>query len=90
MKNRLHHGEEIDLFFWRDSTGHEIDLLLDLGERLIPIEIKSGMTVASDAFQGLDYWRRLSGQPEAPGALVYAGDRAYRREGIVVHPWADL
>jgi hypothetical protein len=90
IKNRLHQGEESDLYFWRDSTGHEIDLLLDLGQRLIPIEVKSGMTIASDSFQGLDYWRRLSGQPEAPGALVYAGDRAYRKQGIVVHPWTRL
>jgi len=90
IKNRLHQGEESDLYFWRDSTGHEIDLLLDLGQRLIPIEVKSGMTIASDFFQGLDYWRRLSGQPEAPGALVYAGDRAYRKQGIVVHPWTRL
>jgi uncharacterized protein len=90
FKNRLHQGEESDLYFWRDSTGHEIDLLLDLGSRLTPIEIKSGMTVASDFFQGLEYWRTLSGEPDAPGALIYAGDRAYRRQGFVVHPWAAL
>jgi uncharacterized protein len=52
LKNRLHQGEESDLSFWRDSMGHEIDLLLDLGPSLTPIEIKSGMTVASDFFQG--------------------------------------
>jgi len=32
--------------------GREIDSLLDLGPALTPIEIKSGMTVASDFFQG--------------------------------------
>jgi uncharacterized protein len=90
FKNRLHQGKESDLYFWRDSTGHEIDLLLDLGSRHTPIEIKSGMTVASDFFQGLEYWRMLSGEPDAPGALIYAGDRAYRRQGFVVHPWAAL
>jgi len=90
IKNRLHQGEEGDLYFWRDSTGHEVDLLLDLGRRVIPVEVKSGMTVASDSFQGLDYWRKLSGQSQMPGALIYAGDRAYRRQGIVVHPWTGL
>jgi uncharacterized protein len=90
LKNRLHQGEESDLYFWRDSMGHEIDLLLDLGPSLTPIEIKSGMTVATDFFQGLEYWRKLSGQPDGPGALIYAGDRAYRRQGFVVHPWAAL
>lgn len=90
LKHRLHRGDESDLYFWRDSTGHEVDLLLDLGPTLIPIEIKSGMTIASDFFQGLEYWRSLSGDPDAPGALIYAGDQAYRRQGFVVHPWAAL
>ncbi len=90
LKNRLHAGEESDLYFWRDATGHEVDLLLDLGRDLIPMEIKSGMTVAADYFKGLEYWRKLSGRAEAPGVLVYGGDRAYRRQGFVVHPWADL
>lgn len=90
LKNRLHQGEESDLFFWRDSTGHEVDVLIDLGQRLIPIEIKSSATVASDFFRGLDFWRSVSGHVEAPGALVYAGDRASRRQGTVVHPWWGL
>lgn len=27
--------------FWRDATGHEIDVLIDTGERVIPVETKS-------------------------------------------------
>ncbi len=46
-------GEQSDLHFWRDSTGHEIDLLLDLGPILTLIEIKSEMTVDSNLFEGL-------------------------------------
>jgi len=52
LRNRPHQREESDLYFWRDSMGREIDSLLDLGPALTPIEIKSGMTVASDFFQG--------------------------------------
>jgi predicted AAA+ superfamily ATPase len=84
LKNRLHQGEESDLFFWRDATGPEVDVLIDLGQRLIPIEIKSSATIASDFFRGLGYWRSVSRQAESPGALVYAGDRAYRRQGLFV------
>ena len=35
-------------FFWRDATGHEIDVLIDTGEWVIPVEVKSGQTVAGD------------------------------------------
>jgi hypothetical protein len=36
---------EPDVFFWRDSVGHEIDAIIDLGPKQIPIEIKSSQTV---------------------------------------------
>jgi predicted AAA+ superfamily ATPase len=38
-------------FFWRDSTGHEVDILMDLGDRLVPVEVKSGQTVAADMYR---------------------------------------
>ena len=90
LKARLHRGEEPDVHFWRDSAGHEIDFLIDDGETLTPIEAKSGQTVAGDFFAGLRYWRGLAGDPAAPAALVYGGDRSYRREGFTVYRWSDL
>lgn len=90
LKNRLHSGEDADLYFWRDSAGHEVDLLLDLGASPVPMEIKSGMTVNADFFRGLEYWRSLCGRPDTPGCLVYGGDRPSRQHGFVVHPWMDL
>jgi predicted AAA+ superfamily ATPase len=89
LKNFLNRGQEPDIYFWRDSQGHEIDLLLDLGSELIPVEIKSGETVAEDFFKGLAYWRSLSGQEQAPGALVYGGNRSYQRRGFAVYAWQD-
>lgn len=89
-KNFAHRGEQPSLYFWRDSAGHEVDLIVDLGDRLIPIEIKSARTVASDFFDGLEYWRGLGGDPHAAAALVYGGEHAFRRRGIVVYPWFTL
>lgn len=89
-KNFLHRGEIPSLYFWRDSAGHEVDVLIDLGNRLIPVEIKSAQTVAVDFFAGLDYWRRLSGRENSPAAMVYAGDSQFRRHGVAVHPWFRL
>jgi uncharacterized protein len=81
-------GREPPLFFWRDQSGHEVDVVIDLGGRLIPVEIKSGMTVAGDAFAGLNYWLRLSGNVKARGVLVSGGDdMPYRRHGHLVRPW---
>ena len=83
-------GERAPLFFWRDSTGKEIDLLVDLGERLIPIEVKSSQTVASDFLDGLRLWRKMRKDSEAPAALLYGGEEFFRREGVAVYPWRVL
>jgi predicted AAA+ superfamily ATPase len=90
LKNFLNRGREADLYFWRDSTGHEIDVVIDRGLERIAVEVKSAQTVAEDFFSGIDFWRKLIGDPEAPSALVYGGDRSYRRSGVSVHRWSDL
>jgi len=86
-KNFLHRGEEPRLYFWRDASGHEVDLLIDTGTRLIPIEIKSAKTIASDFFDDLRYYRDLSGNEARTAVLVYGGSDAFRRSGVAVYPW---
>lgn len=81
----LHHGQRPPLWFWRDSNGREVDLLLDLGSRRVPIEIKSSQTIAGDFFKGLDRYMALSGDPW--GVLVNGGSNAYRRRGHLIRPW---
>ena len=90
LKNYYHRGLESDLYFWRDSTGHEIDLLIDSGKDLLPIEIKSGQTIASDWSDGLDFYRKLSGNPSAPATLIYGGDASQTRKDVVYHSWREL
>jgi predicted AAA+ superfamily ATPase len=90
LKNYLHSGREPDLYFWRDSAGHEIDVLIERGQELTPVEVKSGQTVASDFFDGIRFWRKLVGDAGAPAALVYAGDRSFRRDGVTVYSWSSL
>jgi hypothetical protein len=82
-----HAGQMPPLYFWRDAAGHEIDVLIDRGEEQIPIEIKSAKTVASDFFDHLNYWQKLTGQPESPAFLVYGGDQSMHRRGVEVLPW---
>ena len=80
-------GEEI--YFWRDNTGHETDVLIRQGTRLIPVEIKSGKTIINEFFKGINYWKKLSGSDN--GSVIYPGnqDRLYS-EGIKVISWFRL
>ncbi len=82
-----HHRRKPPLYFWRDRTGHEIDLLVEQGMALYPIEIKSGQTVGSDALTSLGWWSRTAGQDLANASLIYGGDRAYGRNGAAIRPW---
>lgn len=90
LKRRYNAGLPANLFFWRDNIGHEVDLLLDQGERLQPIEIKSGQTIGSEHFAGLHTWGRYAGDAAGAPMLVYAGKDAYTRGGVQVASWRDL
>lgn len=86
LKKRTNAGKPIDLFYWRDKTGHEVDVIIDNGRTLFPVEIKSGQTVASDYFDNMEYWMKLS--KAKSGALLYAGSQAQKRSsGIAVSNW---
>jgi len=89
FKSFAHIGEDPPLYFWRDRTGHEIDLIIDTGQKLIPIEIKSSRTIVADFFDGLRYWLLLKGNPQTTGILIYAGDEPSKRENFSVMPWYD-
>jgi hypothetical protein len=88
MKSRLHRGERPQLYFWRDSNGNEVDVLAEQGAGLMPIEIKSGKTIAGDAFSGLDKWQALAGAAAINPTLIYGGSDNYRRNGVQVCGWA--
>ena len=88
-KSFAHIGEEPPLYFWRDRTGHEVDLIIDLGQKVIPVEMKSSRTIASDFFNGLRYWLSLKGNTQTSGVLIYGGEERSKRDDISVKPWFD-
>jgi predicted AAA+ superfamily ATPase len=87
VKSRFNHGERPNLYFWRDSNGNEVDVIAEQGTVLMPIEIKSGKTVASDSFAGLDKWRALAGDAAIDPVLIYGGNDEYCQSGIKVTGW---
>lgn len=86
-KNISNLGLNIDLFFWRDSNGREIDIIVDFGGKYMPIEIKSGQTVNRDFFSGLEHWTRLAGDLAIAPTLVYGGKQEWSRKGVRVLGW---
>ncbi len=90
LKGRFNRGLPSNLFFWRDSTGNEVDVLLEQGDRITPVEIKSGRTVNEEWFAGLRRWVALAGDIAHTPFLVYGGDKEQRRSGLTVLPWTGI
>jgi len=87
LKAFLHRGIPSPLSFWRDHTGHEVDLLIDDGRRLLPLEVKSSRTVTGALFDGLRWFCALGEPAASHGVLVHGGEESGEREGHVLRPW---
>lgn len=74
LKQQHNQDRKPTLYFWRDSTGNEIDCIVDEPKFPVPIEIKAGKTIASDFFKEITYWNDLSKSPQAPTFLIYGGN----------------
>jgi len=90
LKSRLHQGLPPDFYFWRDSQGLEVDLLVERNGSLHPLEAKSGQTIAADFFHSLNKWKELAGRPDTPAWLVYGGEQRLAKGTVEVTPWREL
>ena len=45
LKQKLNKAEEPSLYYFRDNVGNEVDLLEDMGNKIISYEIKAGQTL---------------------------------------------
>ena len=94
LKNRMNAGLREPLHFWRDNIGTEVDVVLERAGAIAAVEIKSGLTVASDAFSNLTKWRKYAagqgGFSAVHPALVYGGQARFTRDGVDVMPWSAL
>jgi len=90
MKDFLNRGIRPNLYFWRDQTGHEIDLLLDEGGIMFPLEIKASMTLHTDHWKGLAYFNTLTGNDPSHSWLIYGGRERMDSFKGNLRPWNDL
>ena len=78
LKHRFNRGRQANLTFFRDSQGLECDLLYETGLGYGAIEIKSGKTISSDYFEGLNRVAELLPEINAK-AVIYGGARNQSR-----------
>lgn len=96
LKHSYNQRLDMQLHFWRNKSGIEVDLLIEFEQGLNAVEFKAGKTVASDWFGSLKKYADLmleSTDTVLPQILVYGGDATHTRPNVQVigwRSWADV
>lgn len=90
IKTRLNNGLRSNCYFWRDNKGMEIDCVIEKGNTLIPIEIKSGSTFSQDFFKNLNYWNKLSDNSIENTYVIYGGNSTRNTKDGTLMSWNEI
>lgn len=86
-KRNYHLNQLRDYWFWRDSNGHEIDLLTRRGGGLDIFEIKSSQTIMPRLIKGMEYFDQISSGQVKNKTLIYGGNDNQDRTEYKVRNW---
>jgi len=90
LKNYLNQGKEPRMFFFRDSHGNEVDLIMQKGRQLKPVEIKSSQTWHNSFLKGITFFNKLVGDRGLKGSVIYAGNDPRKNENYDLIPYGNL
>ncbi|MEY2953432.1 MAG: hypothetical protein RLZZ401_1519 [Pseudomonadota bacterium] len=90
LKDKANQGDSTPLYFYRDATGNEVDLLVPTGSQYRAIEIKAGSTVNPDYFRGLRQFANAHGLHLEGGGVLYGGSHNQSRSDWPVWSWRTL
>lgn len=86
-----HKAEAPQIYFWRTSTGTEVDLIVDTGTRLIPIEVKVSSTANRRMVKGIEIFREALGERVGKGYMIHPGDEKLPLgKNAVAWPFGEL
>ncbi|MFO8050000.1 MAG: ATP-binding protein [Desulfosudaceae bacterium] len=77
-------GQRPELYFYRDTNGNEVDLIVRQQRQLLPIEIKSAATYSKHFLQGIKRFQKLMPDGIQPGHVLYNGAEQYQVEGTAI------
>ena len=91
FKCRLHANERRGMFFYRDRSGLEADLVLETAGVADLVEFKSGQTVGRNMTRSIERLTDLLGEKYVRSAnVVYGGEQPQRRGSTRILSWNKL
>ncbi len=74
LKNRFNQGKNSNLYFYKDKTQNEVDLIEEYGMQVKAYEIKSAKAFTKTFTKGLDYLRKVIGADVLSSQVIYDGE----------------
>ncbi|WP_461394513.1 ATP-binding protein [Deferrisoma sp.] len=91
LKTLAHRGQVPRLYFWRTAAGLEVDFVVEVGGRLVPIEVKTSATPRPAMASAIRRFRKDLGERVLPGYVVHPGDATLPLgPGITALPFGEL
>ena len=90
LKKNYHNNLLLDLWFWRDAVGHEVDLIWQNSELINLVEIKASETIMTDMFKGLNYLEKLKPDLIESKTIVHTGLFNQERTLGKVTSWKEI
>lgn len=90
LKTQLNHGEEQKLYFYRDNHQNEIDVIIQRGNTLIAIEIKSSQTFHAGFIKPLTQLKSWASKYEVQSYLIYTGEHEQKVNDVQVLNYKNI
>ncbi len=80
--------ERPEILYWRTRSGEEVDFVIELKGRLLPVEIKARDRVRLQDARGLQAFRAEYGEASRSGLLLHTGSRIeWLAPDVLAAPW---
>jgi len=84
-------AHDAELFFWRTRGGAEVDLVIERGEALLAVEIKSSARPRPRDLRGLRTFQEEYGDRVKGAVVLHDGEElSWLADGVLGMPWWRL
>ncbi len=88
---RMHHCNQLnDIWFWRDVSGNEVDLIIQAGQTQEAVEFKATQTIMPNLLKGLNHYEKISEKTNLNKYLVYGGKESQKRTAATIVSWRNF
>ena len=91
IKTLTHRGIDPQVYFWRTAAGTEVDIVVEAGAKLVPIEVKLSATPRPAMASAVKTFQKDFGDKVMAGYVVHPGDITLPLGlGVTALPFSEL